>query len=523
MAGIYDGRNFIALDDELFGDGEADATTRTLSARMEHQIDGNAIYVRRFGGTNLCYAPWEDASEPAARTSYGWSIHFMTWHRATPGKPSTTLEVYADVDLPGSATDGKMAARLDAFGFVDGDMGVIASSGVVEFDEADNSIHTIAVDWSDAGISGSSKILLVLWMKSATNETSGKSGTVLYEDPGLIKGSTNVESEIDGTTYLKVTDGSGYGDVYDPIYQRSDGAFMTAPAFAPTSSVSVDVYQMSVIYTKAIRVRDTIDTTRIGDLWTPKEPREMQAQDPVLGQHTRSHGANLDEVYLEPRALAFGPTGRAKPDATWTGNRYPRWMTVAGDTGGTLDMYGCQIDGTASRLECSGWLHLAYLEPQTFRSLERYIRWLVDLTLTLKVEQLKPGADWSGVTNYGSESVDLDRVPMYSLGYLSTTPFLQQYYGAWFGTSPSGAHTDQAMTYREGQLYEEDLGIIVPFTVSVDVPADTVDRTKLIRASLELSPIGASDVTANDTDFSPTLSNILCTLIAANVEEHPRF
>ncbi len=527
MAGIFDGTDFIPLDDGYWGDGATDATTRTLSTRGENQLEGNAVHLRGRVADKLCYDPWCDTAAPAPVTSYDWSARFCKWHQLVPGKTSVTVEAYGAIDLPGGAYDGKFVAKLDVYAFVGGDMGVAASSGVVAWTEAEGNVHTITVDLSDSPLEGAQQVVLVVWLKSDQEDIGKNSGTLTKSDRNFWSPDATVAGATDATTVWRITTATGLNDTVVPLFPRSDGdvaAFEPEIPWDDGSTVDVDVAQLSCFYEEGWAIVDTYDPDAQGTTWVRKDYTEMEAQLPVLGRHTSGHGINIDANYTEPETVAIGPTGRPQPDATWTDNRYPRWMPVRGDAGGELDSWLVRLRGTSSRLELTGWLSLTYIVGDIYRgALEQYVRWLADVSITASVTQLAAGQAWAAAAAAVSETTKITRAPIFDLGYHQSSPLLCGQYLAWHGEDELIASAAEKMTFREGQIYKTDFDVLVPFSVTLSVAAADVDRADPCRVTLEFEPIAAGDVTSEWTSAAPTLSNIRCALVACSVIEHARF
>lgn len=509
MAGSFDGSDFVGLDSDILGDGTTDATTRFLTTYTENRIDGNARYLRR-RNNYVGDAPLIDRASRRIHSSYYWTA-LRTW--VVPidkSLKSIRALALAAIDADDrESRDGQEAlldVKLELLDFRDTEESWSGSGSLSQYDIELTDIYPTRAGYG----------LLILWGKATHIDTvdasSDASGVDVLGELGFFDQSATSTflDSITADRFIRITDSDGgfsYANnagVWDVVAKSDDNPatgttgetiLAVQPPISGNASRSLESITLSYIEPVSYALRFEYDDTVQTDGWRPKSAIEMRQHDKVLGQHTSGHQRNLTSgVYSRRRIQYLGPDGDTPSASNWPTDYKERFPLVYGNVTGTLDEGTFRLDANDQRFECRFVMASSHIVNEGFLNQDALLRnkkATAEWDLTLTVYQLTS----SGWTSAASRTVTqiIDHWPS---SYAGNVPILQSLYWAWY--SDLGV-SDDNYRMKEGHLYESDfdnpLGVLRPYSVSVDLSDVTVDITKPLRFKLTASR------TATDADF----------------------
>jgi len=524
MAGDFDGSDFVGVDDHAFGEpdeaSQVDSNTRPLSTFLENRIDGNSRYLHR-RGSQFTYQFFSGEDEGIRKfTSDDWSSLLTVPWPLRSDLDSVTCYLLCDIDNDDGTTTGQMAFRLSIQ-----EIGGAQRRHDKELrftDTGSRQVIELTLDLSDKQIDPGFGYLRLDIKSNATSNTASTTGAISTSSTRQLL-DVDAIAPIDATNTLISQPADGDGQIPMCHYFGS-GSTNLASHFGRTDISSIDlsdvgVYEMSYIRPQSATFSFEYDTDAQNSTWISKNAFSMQAQRPVLGQGTAMHGTNLDDTRSRWRCLSAGPPGNSDGELWPTGYRR-KWSWGFRDAGTSesflVDSQSLKVTEDATRIWCVALMgYFVMGEPvagdvfqweDPYRSDDErgvYVdaAGTMEVDYQLQIDQLDDGdTAWGAASGLGDNTVTADNQIAYP-----TTPMLDlnlptQVHFSRVPTGGGAEATDHSYTFREGQLYENDLFLLNLALVSVDLQSST-HRSDPMRARLTVDPGEPSGIPDSVSEF----------------------
>jgi len=538
MAGDFDGEEYVGIDDDAFGSptSQTDETTKPLSTWLENRMDGNTRFLQQRGSqvTYQFFGGEEEGIRPY--TSIDQSAIFYALVPLRDDMATIDMYLLAEIDND-SATNGEveLEARLSLSG------GKIIANDTATALEGSGGVKVtkLTIDVSDESIDARSGVLS-LWIQSVAQSSPGSFPDVFTPETVRPYAVKDVETfqQIDATSAY-IPQGEGYAIRSCHTFDNGTETWFSdfGPATESQNSAK-GVTELSYILPQSLTIDISYDPEGEGEGYQRKDASTMQAQSTVLGQHTPTHGGNLDEIRSRLRPLAYGPLGEDKGD-NWPTDNYRKWSWILEGSGDTImDDQTLKLSTDDTVVYC--FAHVALFrqrEPSTDEAeiyygdinskddeLEAYNNSVTeaDAQFDLTVEQLEDGdTAWANATELGASSDTYENAPVYPMTPIGGIDLATQ---AWFARSPDATDsvdygwaggtcaTDYNYTFREGQVFEGDDALILPVIVSVDLSEgpNLANRADPVRATLEWGGLTNIDLPSGEQPVDDHQYHAIC-------------
>lgn len=514
MAGEEDGSQFIGIDDAAVGDGTTDGTTRPLSMGLENRIDGNVRYLQERGSqvSRPWYTSWRAELETRPYVSVGWSYICLVPWELTPGVDQITCKLQCEIGLNGTTT-----ASLDVALELRDVEGRVKRTTQTEGPTSGVEVVTLTLDLSDVTIERGAGGLGIMIRSQARDEGS----TVTVNSANVANGHTFAGSAVNGWGISYADSSTADNEISETtsvarvklIHKSDTSDFVDNGHISGigANQIGGDVTIFEETYIEPISatfdVRYASDSD--GGQYAAKDPRSMQAQEPVKGREVSGHGQSLDAIFTRPKCRALGPHGQSEGQSWPTDYRRQwTWLNVSDEADTELDRQSFHLRHSGSRVRCIAYIAGLYqLENAQVEDVEDtgaviqdregYIQdWRASGTLDLdvEIEQMNPDTSptsWSDATVIDSVTRSVEDFSLFKVTPADHYPLAQQAFWSRHPEGPTMETPDNGsdefhFPYHEGQLYPDDLDLLPVTGISVDVSADTVgDRASPIRCNLD--------------------------------------
>lgn len=496
------GATFVGLDDDVFGP-ESSSICLPLDSYLEHRLRSNERRIIEDGGqVSWCLVSGQAGSydtptniRPYA-SAYRSTVLMVPW-LYQPGLVTISAHLIARVSIQGTQNAGAVGyrARLESYAT----QARRAQQDTLGNTDADTpEAQPFTIDLDVTGGAPASPIItreiapLILWGQSDTGGTpdivdtsiggtttiySKVSSDVSFYDDSASSRPNNDQLDLMATRPL----GAGGTALYDHFMaEHEDGRTMVVTP-QPRTGGTLQKIRLSYMQLRGLEIAQTFD-----DDSSPASSA-MRAKTAVLGETEGTHALRLQQTYTRARCLWIGPVG----DGTAAESAWPNgYVTRHIYTNGTISAGEPQML-TAPVLPSTDnprLLIMAYVIP-THADLRVDGADLADLGSDAPTA---PWAMWATVeelTNGASEEV---------IGDNSTTPdvtSLTHYFTDVSGRYPAmltRALLDENpsninASYKEGQLYDEDLGLVSLMTTTVQITRDaSLEVPAVVRLFIQL-------------------------------------
>ena len=486
MAFNADGSDFVGLDSDIFGDGDAD--TQALDVYLQQRLRGNQYYLnqnrrsvsRAFFSTSTA----EDA------TTFNGERAFATIQpgdfvtipiKLLRGLETVTIGGLAHVQTQNSGTDGVLYWLLvrDAFrntiGIASGELAIM--SGGYEIPEI---VCTLDRPYADAEAIG--EVLLRIQSQDAGDSASNINDVANTQGlrwtantAGYIANQTTSPSSSSPEQFYLQQDVSG---ALVDIFGVDDGGGKTAadvvfPDRSLENSTALSsvfsLRHMSHIQVRSLWVQLGYEEDRFGRIGLG----DLQAKQTVKGPLAITQAEAINQLNRSPRLLSWGPGDftDSRQQSSWPTNYHMKWPIAHGDASSHVI-----IDDTFMGINTNPTFEvIAYVIPTVDIAggvdvggvglVKGKASWVFDID----VEQFDTAdSDWSTPTSIGSLSSDTRELGLFTTDwpearYLRTKTIMHDWSGSTGSFIAGNASSDFNLwqfACKEGILFEEDYRLI---------------------------------------------------------------
>jgi len=511
-----------ALDDNIVGDGTADATSKPLDTMLEKIVDARRREVWHRGSTvtHEWYNPSGPESDPRPFTSRDKRAALMCipWD-VRPGLDEIHVSLKAEVGNDDSNTTGEVELVLE--------LGPQEQNSprkaITATATGGQTAYTITLDLSSRSFARETKPL-VLWVKSTasakiseedfgTPDDTGKATLILYQDGSA------ADDALDEKTAVKLTK---YGELPNagvllPLHKSPvdfDDHYTGVTAEVPQSAASANdlqtpVIDLSWVKPQSVAIDARFDKTESEGAFVAKPPRTMEPQQAIKGADAATHPETLDGVVRRARCRATGPHGQDQ-GTDWPSDYYRQWSWIE-----TQDGFDTPLDRTTfrPRYDSSQIRCIAYVKPffdikilserfsasdQSFKAAppepDKYADYVItaDLDLKLTARQAQSSASWANQPSTSTARTVRD-VSLHDArrqaGYpLPNTVFWARHPEGLQSFTNVDFSSEYRYTWYEGALFEADFQLFprTGYPISID-PTDglSLNAGEPLRCDLE--------------------------------------
>ncbi len=535
---------FVAID-ETDGIGDGGSYSQPVSSGKQNRIQGNTMYLAA-GPVCTCFTPVVNNSSVTAATgdrpwaSIEWSSVGLWLIPMSRGFAGVRLGGIYNVmgngtNLAGARLKVQLGPTSQFRDLPNTDNGGPQYKSI--FPNPEDGDFTIEPITDDNG----GFIPLFIWIQSrddgprsgATVEIFGRNWYVESRIPTTVFDNSTSGNPFSAdsmeTQYLRTTDATPFiGKRWD-ILHNVNGINNEAVTIYPADAASNDafdaqMYYQSFVQFRGLFIKPIYQTRSIADLPQSALEGQLSFSGPIAQRQARA----TTRLFKRPRLLKVGPEGVLSLDANferYSGVDYAyRWPFVDGDSGTItliedsvfLDaqdpiihleilaiatahrqpLVNALIEGTGLKASWSAFQGLPFQanydpeNPGTGKA-----TWTLELKVDLLDDVASPGvATWENSTtnlvegaNAPDEGIIQDvEMTLYSAAFEAREVYLRQQ--AFMEANDPG-FTDYAFSYKEGQLWASDLGLVtrIPIEAKLDGFDEITDRPVRVRVDVNLN------------------------------------
>ena len=536
MAHLFDGSEFIGLDTEAPGDGGAAA--QPVDVFLEQAIRSNAYYLAQ--GRNSCSGTYHtDGFTTGAQltSNNGDRAHCSPLERSTvlciPLIIEAGMSAVHVCGLYNVQTEGGTQSDVRAWVTLRNADGEIIESVRSDFSNTDNAgapaytefskTLTFSRPWSGRKEVGR----LEIWVLSldggdtSTNLDIGAGNTVSFQttahdDIGsTVTAPNNDPTGCDYMLFEATNHPMAFGMLGLDVNSTNPENFWIWPPLSSDNITTPITEVWNARYLSYIQFRGICIEPQYKDNSLGEIPLSaLQAQKPTLSPTAFALAGSNERLRSRARMAAWGPLGRitsgrheSHPGLIAESNNY-----VDGDAEGNIIDRVIRVDGEDPVVEVHALLISTYLSASGSSMEPGYANW----TFTLNGEQLADGdISWAAASSIAEELIqEQHEMPLWPARVARgtnadpNTPFLLQ--KAIQNNFGDGAGT-LTYTFREGQLYAEDLPLIYYLRISQKFlsPVDALQTLPIrMRLTAEFDAYDTPDWTSKAND--PTDLHLTC-------------
>jgi len=513
MADYTDGSSFVGIDDDAVTEDEC------VSTWLLQRIRSNNLYLA--SGRNSATCTFKASSTGALDTNTGHRPYasITSWvsvfaHRVplVPGLKQLRLCGAYNVQSEGSTqSDVDVKIELMRNGVMLGELITTLAntdnSGTPSFEDFDK---TLTLDEVYRGTQ--SWATLVMWVRSRDGGSStgiDASDMLPYLQSALITSTNNdfsytssgPSSSSPEVHYLRMPNESTAVDIWGVDYNGSSGemVWVNPPAasltFDYSAAVAFDERYMSYAQFRSISIEHVYDVSSVDD----PERASLYAQTAIRGRSVGKLPSGLKQINRRQRLLGFGPSGSnididgnyERTSNQWPDNYAEFWRYATGDDGQTTlidDVF--MVDGenpivTVDMLLIGTSMSAAVYQGAIKNPLSNAGRGSWEFSATVK--QLDDGdTSWASATTVGSASAPVIEFPLYPTGVQQEFPFLYTKHLLHnFADVTGSTYNNVAFAFKEGMLGPNDMLLVVPVQVSIQLSSFTSRQMMPVRLTVD--------------------------------------
>lgn len=518
MANEQDGRNFIALEADFFGDGQTNETTQAVSVYKENAINNNTKWLVK-NTVRICECmntERDPDGEIRPQGSLREATRFLIRTKLYPHDESIRLTMRGGVFNNDPSVDGEVLARLELF------YGDNSITRFVTWKESDDE-YDITMDIPEDFIDNPRTVNIALWTSSIaggdfvrvktvdsfSDDNGYNTFIIVKEDdfPLAQEGSPyDGQNLVSGTTALRVD--------ADPILRADWMGFFPYNAFGtvghcPTlitnfnrpatpqmdeEGTQYQNYWISYIRPKSWNVEidsnpdkswedSALDAGTIA--YSDKNPQSMRPRTTVLGPDISEHGSLLNAAFAREKVVAVGPSRpktlqtRDPSNGDLVSGVAEKWSLKAGSGAAVRDQVGFHLDHPKCQISIRGFMagvsfngayvngegsDVGYTSWGSRSDLTHIVTHTADVFTFAKLAQLEDGdADWVNATVIDERTFTEPDLNFYLATHNHRVAFLRQMFFAFYKGLPLDSDFEESFgTYwpsiLEGSFFNNKPG-----------------------------------------------------------------